>query len=132
MPDRVRGQRDVVRLVQKIAEDERFITITNMEIAARQEEIARMTMAVTAREGKKQQSILDLGVLLFNVGQADNNEQFNVDQLFIEGDDREQRMRVTMAELLRLIRFTYCTDSTANIAANVLAAVEQLLRNHNF
>ena len=118
--------------MQKITEDERFITITNMDIAARQEEIARMTTAVMTREGKKQQSILDLGVLLFNIGQADNNEQFNVDQLFIEGDDRQQRMRVTMAELLRLIRFTYCTDSTANIAANVLTAVEQLLRNHNF
>ena len=58
------------------------------------------------------------------IAQQDN---FNPDDLYIEGDDRALANRVQLQEVCRLLKYIYCTDSVLDRTQEVLD-----LTNNNF
>jgi hypothetical protein len=53
-------------------------------------------------------------------------QNFNPDDIYIEGEDRGMAHRAQMGEISRLLKYIYCTDSVLDRAEDVVE-----LTNHN-
>lgn len=103
--------------------------VAEAEIVHKQQEIQRLQAVQATTDNRKQQEILELGMLILNLDQQHRNQDLiNLDAIFMEEEGDAAQLRVNIQELITLIRFTYCLDPVSNVPAQQLEDVIAILR----
>jgi hypothetical protein len=132
IPEFIRTSKDVLRLLGKIMDNDRAANVTSNEITTKEAEVRRLRDNLAERENKKEQEIIELGMLLMNMmEQQANNNRVHFEDIFIDDNEQQNRLRVDLHDLIRLIRFTYCLDPIAPIQEQTVDEVMRIMRRAN-
>ena len=114
----------VYNAVKDISDSYRRIISRRIDL----EEIEQQRNAMTARlqdeEAILKSNLFKAATTIVAIAQQDN---FNPDDLYLEGDDQAQANRLQLQEVNRLLKYIYCTDSVLDRSAEVVD-----LTNNNF
>jgi transcriptional regulator of heat shock response len=127
IPPELRANKDVVKLLWKIAEDERCLAVVRAELDNKQQELQKLTESFTDRDIKKQQHMVDLSMTLLNIAEHRHEREFQMDEIFLDGDENIARFRGNLQDLLRLVKFAYSTDPLTVRDEHLLLEVQQFI-----
>ena len=102
--------------VKEISDSYRRIISKRIDIEEIEHQRMLMRDKLTEEEASLKSSIVRASTTIVAIAQ--NN--FNPDDLYIEGDERGHANRVQLGEVTRFLKYIYCTDSILDRGAEVL------------
>lgn len=101
--------------------------MSRIDVENKQQELQKLNEAFVEREVKKQQHMVDLAMALLNVAQHQNEREFQMEEIFIEGNDQVRRFRGNLQDLLKLVKFAYSTDPLTIHDQGVLLEIQEFI-----
>jgi hypothetical protein len=114
----------VYHSVKDISESYRRIISRRIDLEDLEQQLNAMRARLHDEEAVLKSNIFKAATTIVAIAQQDN---FNPDDLYMEGDDRALANRVQLQEVCRLLKYIYCTDSVLDRTQEVMD-----LTNNNF
>jgi hypothetical protein len=114
----------VYHSVKDISESYRRIISRRIDLEDLEQQLNAMRARLHDEEAVLKSNIFKSATTIVAIAQHDN---FNPDDLYMEGDDRALANRVQLQEVCRLLKYIYCTDSVLDRTQEVMD-----LTNNNF
>jgi hypothetical protein len=120
--------KEVYETVKDISESHRRIISKRIDIEEAEHVLAQLRIKLTQEEASLKSSILRSSTTIMAIAQ----QNFNPDELYMEGNEGAQANRLQVVQINRLLKFIYCTDSVLDRGHEVAQLVdENAVRNRN-
>lgn len=112
MNEATRQNKTVIKMVIDLTDQTKARNIFQKEAEDRRRELQELEVKIAEKNAQKNKTIMSLAMFLVQL-QGQEAERDMGDNVFIEDDEQNQRRRIILSELVRMLNVIYDLDPTA-------------------